>query len=154
MTTSYSRQFIYEDELLELLEEELTDTISCSSIDMLSTFIDAVDAAKGLPSSITLALRSAVLEEFEYNTSRVYQDDSESSLSDRIDALKKFAPRFGVPDNVLDRAISDIEERISEIEDRSSIASSPSFPSSNNKYEQETFDDCALRNLFITLLDR
>lgn len=121
---------------------------------MLSTFIDAVDAAKGLPSSITLALRSAVLEEFEYNTSRVYQDDSESSLSDRIDALKKFAPRFGVPDNVLDRAISDIEERISEIEDRSSIASSPSFPSSNNKYEQETFDDCALRNLFITLLDR
>ncbi|MGR7138203.1 nSTAND3 domain-containing NTPase [Klebsiella aerogenes] len=151
---SYSRQFIYEDELLELLEEELTDTISCSSIDMLSTFIDAVDAAKGLPSSITLALRSAVLEEFEYNTSRVYQDDSESSLSDRIDALKKFAPRFGVPDNVLDRAISDIEERISEIEDRSSIASSPSFPSSNNKYEQETFDDCALRNLFITLLDR
>lgn len=75
---SYSRQFIYEDELLELLEEELTDTISCSSIDMLSTFIDAVDAAKGLPSSITLALRRAVLEEFEDNTSRVYQDDSES----------------------------------------------------------------------------
>ncbi|WP_371332082.1 hypothetical protein [Klebsiella quasipneumoniae] len=80
---SYSRQFIYEDELLKILEEELTDTISCSSIDMLSTFIDAVDAAKGLPSSITLALRRAVLEEFEDNTSRVYQDDSESSLSDR-----------------------------------------------------------------------
>lgn len=150
----YSRQFIYEDELLELLEKELTDTISYSSIDMLSSFIDAVDAASWLPDSITLALRRAVLDEFKDNTSRIYQDDSESSLSDRIDALKKFAPRFGVPDSVLDKAISDIEERISEIEDRSSIASSPTFPSSDDKYEQETFDDSALRNLFITLLDR
>ena len=150
----YSRQFIYEDELLELLEKELTDTISYSSIDMLSSFIDAVDAASWLPDSITLALRRAVLDEFKDNTSRIYQDDSESSLSDRIDALKKFAPRFGVPDSVLDKAISDIEERISEIEDRSSIASSPTCPSSDDKYEQETFDDSALRNLFITLLDR
>ncbi|MEH8974251.1 hypothetical protein RAF83_28010, partial [Klebsiella pneumoniae] len=102
----YSRQFIYEDELLELLEKELTDTISYSSIDMLSSFIDAVDAASWLPDSITLALRRAVLDEFKDNTSRIYQDDSESSLSDRIDALKKFAPRFGVPDSVLDKAIS------------------------------------------------
>ncbi len=84
----YSRQFIYEDELLELLEKELTDTISYSSIDMLSSFIDAVDAASWLPDSITLALRRAVLDEFKDNTSRIYQDDSESSLSDRIDALK------------------------------------------------------------------
>ena len=87
----YSRQFIYEDELLELLEKELTDTISYSSIDMLSSFIDAVDAASWLPDSITLALRRAVLDEFKDNTSRIYQDDSESSLSDRIDALKKSA---------------------------------------------------------------
>ena len=120
---------------------------------MLATLVDSVDAAKGLPASITRALQTAVLEEFEENTSRISEDDSVSSLSDRIDALKKFAPRFEVPNSVLNCAVSAIEERIGEIEDRSSSAPSPSFPLSN-KYEQETFDDSALRDLFTTLLDR
>lgn len=84
---------------------------------------------------------------------RLSEDDSESSLSDRIDALKKFAPRFGVPDAVLNSAVSAIEDRIGEIEDQSSPAPSPSFPSSN-KREGETFDDFALRDLFTPLLDR
>ncbi|MCR3702036.1 restriction endonuclease [Citrobacter sp. RHBSTW-00570] len=149
----YRRQFIYEAELLELLEKGLTDAIHWSSSDILSTLVDAVDAVNGLPASITRALQMAVLEEFEENTSRICEDDSESSLSDRIDALKKFAPRFGVSDAVLNSAISAIEERIGEIEDHSSRASSPSFLSSN-KYEQETFNDRDLRDLFTTLLDR
>ncbi|HCU15725.1 hypothetical protein M988_3060 [Hafnia paralvei ATCC 29927] len=149
----YRRQFIYEAELLELLEKGLTDAIHWSSSDILSTLVDAVDAVNGLPASITRALQMAVLEEFEENTSRICEDDSESSLSDRIDALKKFAPRFGVSDAVLNSAISAIEERICEIEDQSNRASSPSFLSSN-KYEQETFNDLALRDLFTTLLDR
>ncbi|MCE5966873.1 nSTAND3 domain-containing NTPase [Enterobacter roggenkampii] len=149
----YDRPFIYEAELLELLEKGLTDTIRWSSSDMLATLVDSVDAAKGLPASITRALQTAVLEEFEENTSRISEDDSVSSLSDRIDALKKFAPRFEVPNDVLNCAVSAIEERIGEIEDGSSNAPSPSFPLSN-KYEQETFDDSALRDLFTTLLDR
>ncbi|ELQ11335.1 hypothetical protein A986_22045, partial [Pseudomonas fluorescens BRIP34879] len=149
----YGRQFIYEAEFLELLEKALTDTIRWSSCDTLSTLVDAVDAAKGLPASITSALRAAVLEDFEENTSRIREDDSESSLSDRIDVLKKFAPRFGVSDAVLNSAVSAIEDRICEIEDRSSPASSPSFPPSN-KRDRETFDDRALRDLFTPLLDR
>ena len=120
---------------------------------MLSTLVDAVDAATGLPVSITLALQAAVLEEFEENTSRIREDDSESSLSDRIDALKKFAPRFGVPEDVLNSAVSAIEDRIGEIEGQSSRASSPSFPSSN-KSDREKFDDRALRDLLTPLLDR
>jgi hypothetical protein len=120
---------------------------------MLSTLVYAVDAANGLPDSITCALQTAVLEEFEDNTSRIREDDSESSLSDRIDALKKFAPRFGVPDAKLNSAVSAIEDRIGEIEDRSSRASSPSIPSSS-KRDGEKFDDRALRDLFTPLLDR
>lgn len=149
----YDRPFIYEAELLELLEKGLTDTIRWSSSDILATLVDSVDAAKGLPATITQALQVAVLEEFEENASRISEDDSESSLSDRIDALKKFASRFGVSDAVLNSSVAAIEERISEIEDRSSCASSLSFPSSNN-YERETFDDSALRDLFSTLIDR
>lgn len=149
----YDRPFIYEAELLELLEKGLTDTIRWGSSDILATLVDSVDAAKGLPATISQALRVAVLEEFEENASRISEDDSESSLSDRIDALKKFASRFGVSDTVLNSSVAAIEERISEIEDRSSCASSPRFPSSNN-YERETFDDSALRDLFSTLIDR
>lgn len=149
----YDRPFIYEAELLEILEKKLADTIRCSSSDMLATLVDVVDAAKELPTSITHALQMAVLEEFEENTSRICEDDSKSSLSDRIDALKKLASRFGVPDEVLYSAISAIEERISEIEDQSCDASSPNFPSSN-KYERETFDNSALRDLFTSLLER
>lgn len=149
----YGRQFIYEAEFLELLEKALTDTIRWSSCDMLSTLVDAVDAKEGLPANITSALRAAVLEDFDENTSRIREDDSESSLSDRIDALKKFAPRFGVSNAVLNSAVSAIEDRIYEIEDRSSRASSPSFPSSK-KSDEENFDDKALRDLFTSLLER
>ncbi|MFJ2458095.1 hypothetical protein ACIOVC_06035 [Pseudomonas neuropathica] len=149
----YGRPFIYEAEFLELIEKALTDTIRWSSSDMLSTLVDAADAANGLPDSITCALQTAVLEEFEDNASRIREDDSESSLSDRIDALKKFAPRFGVPEAELNSAVSAIEDRIGEIEDRSSRASSPSIPSSS-KRDGEKFDDRALRDLFTPLLDR
>ena len=119
---------------------------------MLPTLIDAVDAANGLPDSISCALQEAVLEEFKDNTSRIREDDSESSLSDRIDALKKLAPRFGVPEAELNSAISAIEDRIGEIEDRSSRASSPNITSSS-KRDPEKFDDRALRDLFTPLLD-
>lgn len=146
------RPFIYEAELLELIEKALTDTIRWSSSYMLSTLVDAVDAANELlPPSITRALQVAVLEEFEENTSRISEDDSESFLSDRINTLKKFALRFGVPDAMLNSAVSAIEDRIGEIEDRSSSASSPSIPPWDRR-DREKFDDSALRDLFTSLL--
>ncbi|MBS4719891.1 restriction endonuclease [Aeromonas caviae] len=149
----YGQPFIYEVELLGLLEKVLTDTIRWSSSDMLSTLVDAVDAAQGLSPCITHALQEAVLEEFQENTSRISEEDSESSLSDRIDALKKFALRFGVPDDVLISAVAAIEERIGEIEEQSCPASSPSFPVIH-KSEREKFDDRSLRDLFTSLLER
>ncbi|XQA62839.1 restriction endonuclease [Xanthomonas sacchari] len=149
----YGRSFIYEAELLELIEKAIIDTISWSSSDMLANLVDAVDSAKGLSAKITSALQDAVLEEFEDNMSRIKEDDSESSLSDRIDRLKKFAPRFGVSDAVLSNAILAIEDRIWEIEDKGILASSPSF-SSSREHDRETFGDTALRDLFTPLLDR
>ena len=149
----YGRPFVYEDKLLALIEKALTDTIRFSSSDSLSSIVDAVDAAQDLPSSVTDALQNAVMEEFEENSSRIRDEDSESSLSDRIDALKKFAPRFKISDALLASAIWEIEGRIEEIEDSSSVASSPSIVPSKPR-ERESFDDEALRNLFVPLLDR
>jgi hypothetical protein len=149
----YGRQFIYEEELLNYLEQALIDTISWSTSDVLSTLIEVADRAKGLPNSVTGAFQKAALDEFEENNRRIREEDSESSLSDRIDALKKLAPRFGVPVSVLESAVSAIEDRIGEIGERSTQASSPSFPSSR-KRDEEKFDDNALRDLFTPLLDR
>lgn len=150
----YGRQFVYETEFLALIEKAVTDTIRWSASDALASLVDAVDAAKGdLPDSISNALQRAVLEEFEENSSRISQEDSESSLSDRIDALKKFAPRYGVPESILQGAVSAIEDRMGEIEERSSPASSPSFTPVKRR-EPENFDNDALKDLFTPLLDR
>ncbi|WP_123729069.1 hypothetical protein [Stenotrophomonas rhizophila] len=111
----YCQPFIYESELLGLLEKALMDSIRWGSCDMLSTFVDSVDAANGLPPSIISALHAAVLEDFEQNTSRIREDDIESSLSDRIDALEKLGSRFVVSDSVLDSAVSAIENCIGEL---------------------------------------
>jgi hypothetical protein len=113
-----------------------------------------VDAAYNeIPVSISSALRTAVFEEFEENRSRIREEDNESSLSDRMDALKKFASRYGVSEIALHSAVSEIKIRIGEIEERSSPAPSLSITPSK-KRESETFDDDALTNLFVPLLDR
>jgi DNA polymerase III delta prime subunit len=150
----YGRQFIYEDDFLQLIEKALIDTIRWSSSDGLASIVDAVDAAKGyLPDGIAAALQRAVLEEFDENADRIRNENSESSLTDRIDALKKFAPLYGVPNSVLSSAISEIEGRMGEIEENSSPASSPSFTPSPRR-EPEKFDNDALKSLFTPLLDR
>ncbi|QPL54143.1 hypothetical protein [Vibrio navarrensis] len=112
-----------------------------------------MDTATGLPDSIMSAIHKAVLEEFEENSSRICEDDSESSLENHINDLKKFAPRFGVSEKTLNDAVSAIEDPIGEIEEQSSNASPVTFTSSKSS-ESDKFDDMDLRDLFIPLLDR
>jgi DNA polymerase III delta prime subunit len=147
------QRFVYEVELLEILENKLLETIRWTSSETLSQLIDAVDSASGLPDSILDTLHQAVLEEFAENNSRMVNDDSESDLVERIDELKKFALRFGVSDLELNRAVLEIENRIMEIEEQSCPDSTPSFSSSNSR-EADKFDNLALRDLFMSLLER
>jgi hypothetical protein len=76
--------------------------------------------------------------------------DSESTLKDHIDTLKKLAPRADIPPASLARAISTVEDRIAEIEEQTSVAAPPSF-SGSPPPEPDQFDDIALLNLFATL---
>ncbi|PNH89494.1 hypothetical protein C1M56_05580 [Vibrio diazotrophicus] len=147
-----SRPFVYEAELLEILEKEILEAICCSSSELLSNLIDAVDSASGLPDSIINAIHKAVLLEFQENRSRIMEDDNESALEERIEELKKLALRFDVSDSELNRAVSAIEERIMEVEEQGSPASTPSFSSSKIR-EADKFDDLALRDLFMPLLE-
>jgi hypothetical protein len=149
----YGPKFIYESELLMLIEKALTDLIRWSAAsDDLANIADAVDqAGDAIPGSVSVALEAAVLEEFAEIDSRIQDEENESSLTDRIDALKKFAPRYGVPDEVLEKAISSVKDKIAELEENSSPSSSPHFESTER--EPEKFDDDALRSLFVPLLD-
>jgi len=156
---SDNQPFVYKAELLEVLERKVLDTIRFSSIDGLSWIVGAMDVAIGLPDSFMNAIYEAVHEEFEENSSRILEDDSTSSLEDRIDDLKKLAPRFDVSEKTLNDAISAIEDRIEEIEDRireieeQSISVSLADFSSSKNSKSDKFDDMALRDLFIPLLD-
>ncbi len=63
-------------------------------------------------------LQTAYLMTFDENAERIRYEESEFSLSDRIDALTKFAPLYGVPESVLSTAVSQIQNRMSEIEEK------------------------------------
>ncbi|MBG7614653.1 restriction endonuclease [Brevundimonas sp. BAL450] len=149
----YGRQFVYEEEFLAAVERAVIHSIRYTSSDMLANFIEAIDeAGPGVPQSISAALEEAALAEFEDNYSRVSDEDSESSLTDRIDALKKLAPRYSIPDDVLGSAISTVEDRIAELSDQtSSGASTPSF--TPRRTLTEKFDNNDLNNLFAPLLE-
>jgi Restriction endonuclease len=149
--TSSGPRFIYEDEFLALIEKNLIELIRNSDSEALSSFADDIEAARNhVPADVTLALQDAVLEEFSEINTRVQREDSESALNDKIDELKRLAPRYGVDDDVLKNAISTIENRIAEIEDDNTPALSPQFKSSAKEIDK--FDDEALRNLFTPLL--
>ena len=149
----YGRQFVYEEEFLAAVERAVIHSIRYTSSDMLANFIEAIDeAGPGVPRSISAALEEAALAEFEDNYSRVSDEDSESALTDRIDALKKLAPRYSIPDDVLGSAISTVEDRIAELSEQTSPgASTPSF--TPRRTLTEKFDNNDLNNLFAPLLE-
>ena len=108
-------------------------------------------AGNSISARVSSALESAVLEEFEEIGSRVQEEESETTLNDRIAALRKFAPRYSVPVEVLDRAVSAVEDRIAQIEEKSVTSSSPRVAASPRRLD--AFNDAALRDLFTPLLE-
>jgi hypothetical protein len=77
--------------------------------------------------------------------------DSESTLKDHIKAFERLAPRAGIPAEKLKQAISEIQSRISEINERTEDAAPPTF-SGKLRREDDKFDDAALLNLFAPLV--
>jgi hypothetical protein len=62
------------------------------------------------------------------------------------------APRAGIAQEKLDRALSEYQSRIDEVEQSAEDASPPSFSGKSTRKEDK-FDDSALRNLFAPLVD-
>jgi hypothetical protein len=93
----------------------------------------------------------AMLFQIENIATLIEDVESESTLNDHIKAMRRFGSRLGVPDAVLERAVTKVEERISEISEDVETADPPDFSASSFR-EQEKFDDVALTNLFAPLV--
>jgi hypothetical protein len=151
----YGLRFPYHNEFLALIEKSLVGLIWSANSDDLSNIYDAVEqAGVAISADVHKALEGAVRDEFSEIENRVQGEESESDLNDRIKILKKFAQRYSVPTNELNVAISAVEDKISEIQEESSPSSSPQFSSEpQNARKSDDFDDTALRNLFMPLLE-
>ncbi len=142
-------------ELADSLEHEIIDMIRRGMpSDELENISDAVDLWNcTLGDEIPRAIDEAITTEFENVQSVVSDIDLDSTLKDHIKTLRKLGSRATIPALVLDRAIATVEERIAEVEEKTSVSKSPSF-SAPTPVEGDAFDDVALGNLFATLIAR
>jgi hypothetical protein len=104
-----------------------------------------------LSEDVFQAARNAVEREIDEAQSNAAEIDSHSTLEDHIKALHRIAPRAGIAADRVQKAVSAIESRMAEIEDRTDEAVSPEF-SGRVPRDVDRFDDTALRNLFAPLL--
>ncbi len=79
--------------------------------------------------------------------------DSESTLKQHIDTIEKLSKRVGMSANVISNAVETVRDRITKLEEETEVSSSPSFRSGRPP-EKDTFDDEALKNLFVPLLQQ
>lgn len=141
-------------ELADRIESALIGIFESVWADDLGAMWDAVEGARDvLGAEVFVAARSAVVREVEEAKSSADATDSESTLDDHIKTLERLAPQAGVPATKLAHALSQIQERIAEINDRTEEASPPTF-SGRSPREVDRFDDHALRNLFAPLVEK
>jgi DNA polymerase III delta prime subunit len=120
--------------------------------DDLESMCEAIDPARDvLSEDVFEAAKRAIIREVDDAMEGAAGSDSGSTLEDHVTALKRLAPRAGVTEYKLDQAVTAIENRISEINERTSEASPPSF-SGWSPRQTDKFDDLALRDLFAPLV--
>jgi hypothetical protein len=147
------RMFVYEDELLNLIEASLIELIRWnSSIDDLVSLANAMDrGGDGIPSSVSSVLEDAILQEFAGIGSLVSEEDNTSQLEEIISNLEKLARIFDVPEKTLSAAVTKVQDRIWELESSGDSYSSPDFNTVARGTDR--FDDRELKDLFMPLLE-
>lgn len=144
----------FADDLANLLEDDVVGLFEHGmAFDEMESMLDAVeDAYPAASQRIQDAAYSAIRREIYEVEASISDIDSESALEDHAKTLEKFASRASIPREALDRALSKVKDRIDEIEESTSVASSPSTRSTPR--ESDNFDDAALASLFAPLLRR
>ena len=119
--------------------------------DELVNLSDAVEKNTNINPDIKTAVTNAIIDTIDNIGDTCEQEESESTLSDYSEAIKKLAPRANVSGYRLDSALMTIDERIGHIEENSVPVASPSTIPTSSSAEDEKFDDGALNALFTSL---
>lgn len=147
----YYPNILFAKDLANLLEEDIVRLLEeRMPFDELEGMLDATENAHPAVSPrIQEAAYAAIRREIYDVDISIADVDSKSTLEDHANTLERYAPLAGVPQEALDRAVSKVRERIHEIEESTSDASSPS--TSWTPSEVDNFDDAALASLFAPL---
>lgn len=147
----YGKAFPYEDKLIGQIETCLIDLLQSINTDDLNTISNAVQSAESVIStSVAEGIECAVIEQVDEIMDNIAYEESEFTLRDYISFLQECAPCYGIPNPILDAAVSAIQDRIYEIEYEDPTFQPPDFRSLTS--ESEEFDDEAIKNLFAPLL--
>jgi hypothetical protein len=142
-------------ELIDALERSIVSLLQNGmASDDLERISDTLNESRPqLGENVYLATQSAIRREFEEIDSIVREIDSDSTLTDHKETLKKLAFRADIPDEIIKNAIRAIDMRIARLEDETETAESPTFTKAKSS-ETDQFDDDAMNNLFASLLER
>jgi DNA polymerase III delta prime subunit len=138
-------------ELAELLEAGLVRVLQTISVDELESLVEAIEENdKVLSPAVSEAAMDAIRESVVGVEYSIEATDSESSLEEQIRMMQKLGPKAGISDSAVAVAVEKVQTRIAQLEDQTSVESSPAFTGS--PFEPDAFDDNALKNLFSPLL--
>ncbi|MHC2583044.1 nSTAND3 domain-containing NTPase [Bradyrhizobium diazoefficiens] len=142
---------------------EMADYLEAAAISMLESpmspdelekISDAVDEWRHhLTDDLFRAHDDAIRNEIENVGSVVDEMDSESTLNEHIETIRKLSERVNIASHAVTIAVKKVKDRIIKLGEETDVSSSPSF-SSGKPQEGDVFDDKALRSLFLPLLQR
>lgn len=150
-----SKEFPDADMLCLHLEEKLIEVLDgYIPADNLPEICDAIEEARdNLSAEVAEAAGRAIRRQIDEADTIASEIDSESTLDDHIEAVKRLGKRVEVSSDRLEAAIATYQGRIAEIQQSESEAEEPSFTGSQAR-ERDRFDDKAMTDLFSLLLDR
>lgn len=150
-TDCYPTAAISED-IAELLEDDVVKLFEHgAAFDELESMLAAVEDAYPVASQRIQEAALSAIRRAIYDVDNSISDvDSESTLEDHAKVLEKFAPRAKIPQIDLDYALSKVRDRINEVAESTSVASSPVTRSTPR--DLDNFDDTALASLFAPFL--
>jgi hypothetical protein len=118
--------------------------------DDLLRMSNMVEDGRAYSAWLEAASHQAIIREIDEVGDTVSNYTSESELDDHASVLRTLAPRAGIPELILERALEKVEERLDEVRLSQTTASDPVVPKSEPPSD-EVFDDRALLNLFESL---
>lgn len=151
----YYEELSCADELADALESSFKLMLAKPmASDDLERISDAIDEwGHHLSADVDDMFLRLIKREFDDVSEIVSDIDSESTLQDHIEMLKKLGERRGIEGSDIDKAIEFVDSRILEVQEEEAELEAHAPTLGNRKEGLDQFDDAALLNLFKPLLD-